>query len=107
MQKNGLCGSISTSPSRTRALHENTQIGQTTWQRINQIRDKTTQKIYGQKNAGRVWNKYLVNKLTKIGFTQSNIDECIFYKGQYMYVLYTYESIVVGPNPQELDDILT
>ena len=31
--------------------------------------------IYGQKKAGRVWNKYLVDKLiNKLGFRQSKVD---------------------------------
>jgi hypothetical protein len=34
--------------------------------------------LYGQKQAGRVWNQYLVSKLESIGFTQSHIDECVF-----------------------------
>ena len=47
---------------------------------------KLHQNIYGQKQAGRVWHQYLKKKLIKqIGFNQSKIDECIFYKGkQYM-----------------------
>ncbi len=32
--------------------------------------------LYGQKQAGRVWNSYLVDKLCSIGFQQSLIDEC-------------------------------
>jgi hypothetical protein len=37
--------------------------------------------VYGQKSAGRVWNQYLTNKLTKeVGFTQSKTDDCVFLK---------------------------
>ena len=33
---------------------------------------------YGQKNAGRVWNQYLVKKLiTEVGFRQSKVDKCM------------------------------
>ena len=40
--------------------------------------------VYGQKQAGRVWNKYMVEKLTspEVGFIQSKHDECVFYKGK-------------------------
>ena len=42
---------------------------------------KIHRNIYGQKQAGRVWNKYLTNKLiNKVGFKQSKVDECVFYK---------------------------
>ena len=43
---------------------------------------KIHRNIYGQKQAGRVWNKYLADKLIKeVGFTQSKVDECMFYRG--------------------------
>ena len=62
--------------------------------------------IYGQRQAGRVWNKYLVEKLIRIGFHQSQHDECVFFKGRAMYVLYTDDSILAGPDPDELDSIM-
>ena len=63
--------------------------------------------VYGQKQAGRVWNKYLVDKLVnKVGFTQSKIDECVFYKGKTMYVLYTDDSLLAGPDKKEIDQII-
>jgi len=62
--------------------------------------------IYGSKDAGRVWYLYLKEKLEKIGFTASENDECVFFKGRAMYVLYTDDSILAGPDPKELDDIL-
>jgi hypothetical protein len=34
--------------------------------------------IYGQKQAGHVWNSYFVTKLREIIFKQSLIDDCIF-----------------------------
>jgi hypothetical protein len=63
--------------------------------------------VYGQKQAGRVWNKYLVNKLVKrVGFVQSKVDECVFYRGQTMYILYTDDSILAGPDEKEIDTII-
>lgn len=36
--------------------------------------------IYGQKQAGWVWNHYLVDKLiNELGFEQSKVDECVLY----------------------------
>ena len=43
--------------------------------------------VYGQKQAERVWNKYLVTNLIKIGFVPSEINECVFYKYGMIYVL--------------------
>ena len=43
--------------------------------------------VYGQKQAGRVWNDYLVDILiNKLNFVQSKVDECVFYKGKTMYL---------------------
>ena len=46
----------------------------------------------------RVWNKYLVKKLKSIGFTQSQHDECVFYRDKILYVLYTDDTIITGPS---------
>ncbi len=68
---------------------------------------KVTKNIYGGKDAGRTWNEYLVNKLTNhVGFTQSKYDPCLFYKGSAVYVLYTDDSILAGPDKQELEEIV-
>ena len=68
---------------------------------------KLNKNVYGQKQSGRVWNNYLTRKLIKeVGFKQSKIDPCVFYKGKAMYVLYTDDSILAGPNRPELLKII-
>jgi hypothetical protein len=67
---------------------------------------KLKKNLFGQRQAGRVWNKHLVEKLKKVGFVASQIDECLFYKGQSIFVLYTDDSILAGPDPKELDSII-
>jgi hypothetical protein len=63
--------------------------------------------VYGQKQTGRVWNKYLVDKLVKrVSFVQSKVDEYVFYRGQTMYILYTGDSILAGPDEKEIDQII-
>jgi len=62
--------------------------------------------IYGQKQAGRVWNEYLVSKLKIVGFVQSDIDKCVFYKNSMVYVLYTDDSILAGPNNKDLQQAI-
>jgi len=63
--------------------------------------------VYGQKQAGRVWNKYLTNILiNKVGFKQSKVDECVFYRGKVMYVLYTDDSILAGPDLDEIEQAI-
>jgi hypothetical protein len=63
--------------------------------------------VYGQKQAGRVWNQQLVKKLTKEPkFEQSKVDECVFYRGTTMYALYTDNSILAGPDQKEINQII-
>jgi hypothetical protein len=67
---------------------------------------KLKKNLYGQKQAGRVWNKHLVTRLKQIGFKQSLVDECLFFKDKIIYVLYTDDSILTGPNEKDLDKVI-
>lgn len=68
---------------------------------------KIDKNVYGAKDAGRTWNQHLVKRLKRIGFKQSQWDECVFYYKTTMYVLYTDDSILAGPNRKEIDEIMT
>ena len=50
----------------------------------------------------------MVTKLLsdQVGFKQSRIDECVFYRGHSIYVLYTDDSILAGPDEDELNQIV-
>ena len=66
---------------------------------------KLNQNVYGQKQVGRVWNKFLQQKLIEqVGFKQSEIDECVYYKGKTL--LYTDDSILAGPSKDEKESII-
>ncbi len=67
---------------------------------------KLKKSLFGQRQAGRVWNKHLIEKLKQVGFMASQIYECLFYKGQSVFVLYTDDSILAGPDSKELDIII-
>ena len=49
-----------------------------------------------------MWNKNLCANLEKVGFKQSIIDECVFYKEDMIYVLYIDDSILAGPSEQQI-----
>ncbi|KAI2507525.1 hypothetical protein MHU86_6913 [Fragilaria crotonensis] len=69
------------------------------------LKCKKDRTLFGQKQAGRVWNQHLVNnKLKEVGFILSEIDDCLFYKGKLVFVLYIDDSILAGPDLQELYD---
>ena len=69
---------------------------------------KLHRNLYGQKQAGRVWYKHLRKRLiTKPGSVQSKHDECLFFWGKVMYVLYFDDSILGAPNCHDLDMAIT
>jgi hypothetical protein len=67
---------------------------------------KLLKNIYGQKQAGRVWNEYLVDKMNSIGFKQSLIDDCVFYRGDIIFMMYVDDGIFIGSNDTQLQDVI-
>jgi hypothetical protein len=63
---------------------------------------KLIKNLYGQKQAGRVWNKHLHAKLLELGWVQSQADECLYYKGSVLFVVYVDDGILVSPSEMEL-----
>jgi Reverse transcriptase (RNA-dependent DNA polymerase)/GAG-pre-integrase domain len=62
--------------------------------------------LYGQKQAGRVWNQYLHDRLLARGFKQSAVDMCLYYRKDVALLIYTDDGILIGPNPKDLDAII-
>jgi hypothetical protein len=56
--------------------------------------------IYGKKQAGHIWNSYLVTKLREINFKQSLIDDCAFYRDNVVFIVYIDNGIFLGPLDQ-------
>ena len=68
---------------------------------------KLHQNVYEQKQADRVWYKYLTKKLTEeLVFERSQVDECVFYRGKTIYVLYTDDSILAEPDQEEIEQAI-
>jgi len=63
---------------------------------------KMIRNICGQKQAGRVWNKYLHYILLKLGFVQSQVDECVYFRKGLIYLLNTDDSILASWNESEI-----
>jgi hypothetical protein len=62
--------------------------------------------IYGQKQAGHVWNKYLVDKLDSIGFKPSFIDSSVFFCDDVIFMVYVEDGIFLGNNVTQLQDAI-
>ena len=67
---------------------------------------KLKKNIYGGRNSGRVWNDYLTAGLLEIGFKQSKIDECVFYRGNVMFVCYVDDGIFASPDNAAIDEAI-
>ena len=61
--------------------------------------------LYGQKQAGRVWYQHLRKNLIKLGFKPSEHDECVFYHGTTIFIVYTDDTILLGPDKKEIESI--
>jgi hypothetical protein len=53
-----------------------------------------------------VWNQHLVKGLLKIGFQQSEIDECVFYRNSTIFVVYVDDGIFASPDNKEIDQAI-
>ena len=42
----------------------------------------------------------------ELGFTKSDMDECVFYRGSVMHILYKDDSIIAGPNQEDMDNVV-
>jgi hypothetical protein len=67
---------------------------------------KLEKNIYGQKQAGCVWNSFLVDKLTPIGFTTSLIDDCVFFCGEVIFTVNVDNGIFLGSNNLQFQEVI-
>ncbi|KAL7475484.1 hypothetical protein ACHAW6_001396, partial [Cyclotella cf. meneghiniana] len=58
--------------------------------------------FYCQKQAGRIWNQYMTDKLHDIGFQQSQIDECVFYCDDVIFIIYVDDGLFFGDHDNTL-----
>jgi hypothetical protein len=65
--------------------------------------------LYGQKQAGRIWNTFMHDGLIARGFKQSKVDMCVYYRGQVVFLVYVDDGIFIAPNQrliqQAYDDL--
>ena len=58
--------------------------------------------LYGLRQAPKTFFEKLRDRLLEQGFIQSDIDKCLFMKGDMICLIYVDDTILCGPN---LDDI--
>jgi hypothetical protein len=62
--------------------------------------------IYGRKQAGCMWNNYLITKLQEINFKQSLINHCVFYWDDVIFIVYDKDRIFLGSSDEQLRGII-
>ncbi len=67
---------------------------------------KLEKSIYGQNQAGCVWNSFLVDKLMSLGFTPSLINYCVFFRDDIIFMVYVDDSIFLGNDDSRLQDAI-
>jgi hypothetical protein len=67
---------------------------------------KLLKNLYGQKQAGRVWNKHLTSGLVKIGFVQSKVDECVFNRDGVIFMVYVDGGIFFCKSMDKIDQAI-
>jgi len=63
--------------------------------------------LYGLKQAGYNWFAKLRNGLLDRGFTQSNIDACVFFGKGCIVLTYVDDCIIVGDSMERIEALLT
>ena len=62
--------------------------------------------VYGQKQAGQVWNKYMDQGMYEISFTPSKFDPCLYYRRSIVFLVYIDDCIVFGPSDRSIDRVV-
>lgn len=68
---------------------------------------KLLRNLYGQKQGPRVWNRYLEKSLRELGFEQSKIFPCLFYRRDVAMLIYVDDCILFSPSSQSIDQVIT
>ena len=63
--------------------------------------------VYGQKQAGRVWNKYMDKGMCEISFTPSKFNPCLYYHGSVIFLIYIDDCIVFSLEDRAIDQVVT
>ncbi len=63
---------------------------------------KLEKNIYDQKQAGHVWNSFLVDKLTSTRFMTSLINDCVFFRSDIIFMVYVDDGIFLGSHDSQL-----
>ena len=67
---------------------------------------KLNNSLYGLKQAPKTFYEKLRDGLLERGFVQSMMDPCLFMKKDLICLIYVDDTIITGPNSQDIDDLI-
>ena len=62
--------------------------------------------MYGQKQAGHVWNQYLDEGMIEAGFHPSKWDPCLYYCKSVIILMYIDDCLMLSPSNDLIDGVL-
>jgi hypothetical protein len=63
---------------------------------------KVKKNLYGQRQAGRVWNRHLHNGLIGAGFVPSDVDPCLYFRGSTILLIYVDDCLMFDPEIEKV-----
>ena len=79
------------------------QTRQSIWKIKNAV--KLVHNVYGQKQAGCVWNKYMDQGMKETVFKPSSCDPCLYYRGSIVFLVYIDDFIIFGTESPSIDAV--
>lgn len=67
---------------------------------------KLIKNLYGSRQGGLVWNRFIHQGLMERGYNQSQIDKCVYFKGSTVFLLYVDDGIFMGPDSEEITALI-
>ena len=56
----------------------------------------------GRGHGSMTWNRHIHSGLIKLGFTQSKMDECLYFRNSTILLLYVDDAIIIDPSDDEI-----
>lgn len=67
---------------------------------------KLIKNVYGLKDASKTWVDHISSGLLDYGFKRSEVDPCLFIKGNLLFCLYVDDAICLTPDKAEADKLI-
>ena len=67
---------------------------------------KLIQNVYGLADASYTWHLHVKRGLLLCGFWQSQVDPCLFYKHDMLFILYVDDAICLTPDKDKADKLI-